>query len=159
MQRKNSYCGLILGIIQYCRQTKWFTLPHQSYCSFGGFLKVTHQLQLENGSLHSNAATKAAHWMCTELSVLILVPSAVIRVPSLTLTAVGHSQLLARWPGTLSLTLPGIQRAAQTCFRNIAVCSVTLPHLYGHSHAITQCYLPPGRGHIPSFTSAKLLLD
>ena len=31
-----------------------------------------------------------------------------------TLTAVGRSQLLARWPGTLSRILSGIQRAAQT---------------------------------------------
>ena len=52
--------------------------------------------------------------MCTELSVLILVPSAVIRVSGSELTAVARSQLLARWPGTLSLTLSGIRRAAQT---------------------------------------------
>jgi len=31
-----------------------------------------------------------------------------------TLTAVGRFQLLARWHGTLSRILPGIQRAAQT---------------------------------------------
>jgi len=30
------------------------------------------------------------------------------------LTAVGRSQLLARWPGTLSWILSEIQRAAQT---------------------------------------------
>ena len=36
------------------------------------------------------------------------------RVSSSTLTAVGRSQLLARWPGTHSRILSGIQRAAQT---------------------------------------------
>ena len=36
------------------------------------------------------------------------------RVSGSTLTAVGRSHLLARWPGTLSRILPGIQRAAQT---------------------------------------------
>jgi len=36
------------------------------------------------------------------------------RVSGSTLTAVGRSQLLARWPGTLSRILSGIQRAAQT---------------------------------------------
>ena len=36
------------------------------------------------------------------------------RVSRSTLTAVGHSQLLARWPGTYSRILSGIQRAALT---------------------------------------------
>jgi len=36
------------------------------------------------------------------------------RVSGSTLTAVGRSQLLARWPGTLSRILSAIQRAAQT---------------------------------------------
>jgi len=36
------------------------------------------------------------------------------RVSGSTLTAVGRSQLLARWPGTHSRVLSGIQRAAQT---------------------------------------------
>ena len=36
------------------------------------------------------------------------------RVSRSTLTAVGRSQLLARWPGTHSGILSGIQRAAQT---------------------------------------------
>jgi len=36
------------------------------------------------------------------------------RVFGSTLMAVGRSQLLARWLGTLSRILPGIQRAAQT---------------------------------------------
>jgi len=36
------------------------------------------------------------------------------RVSSSTLTAVGRSQLLARWPGTHSRILSGVQRAAQT---------------------------------------------
>ena len=36
------------------------------------------------------------------------------RVSGSTLTAVGRFQLLARWPGTHSRTLSGIQRAAQT---------------------------------------------
>jgi len=36
------------------------------------------------------------------------------RVSGSTLTAVGRSQLLARWPGTHSRILSGIQRAAQT---------------------------------------------
>ena len=35
------------------------------------------------------------------------------RVSGLTLTAVGRSQLLTRWPGTLFRILSGIQRAAQ----------------------------------------------
>ena len=36
------------------------------------------------------------------------------RVSGSTLTAVGRSQLLARWPGTHSRILSAIQRAAQT---------------------------------------------
>jgi len=40
------------------------------------------------------------------------------RVSGSTLTAVGRSQLLARWPGTLSRILSRIQRAAQT-FRRL----------------------------------------
>jgi len=36
------------------------------------------------------------------------------RVSGSTLTAVGRSQLLAQWPGTLSRILSGIQQAAQT---------------------------------------------
>ena len=36
------------------------------------------------------------------------------RVSGSTLTAVGRSQLLARWPGTHSRISPGIYRAAQT---------------------------------------------
>ena len=36
------------------------------------------------------------------------------RVSGSTLTAVGRSQLLARWPGTQSRILSAIQRAAQT---------------------------------------------
>ena len=36
------------------------------------------------------------------------------RVSGSTLTAVGRSRLVARWPGTHSRTLCGIQRAAQT---------------------------------------------
>ena len=48
----------------------------------------------------------------------ICVPPTVIylpyRVSGLTSTAVGRSQLLARWPGTHSRILSGIQRAAQT---------------------------------------------
>ena len=39
------------------------------------------------------------------------------RVSGSTLTAVGRSQLLARWPGTHSRILSGIQRAAQTVLR------------------------------------------
>jgi len=39
---------------------------------------------------------------------------AVYRVSGSTLTAVGRSQLLARWPGTHSRNLSRIQRAAQT---------------------------------------------
>ena len=39
---------------------------------------------------------------------------AVYRVSGSTLTAVARSQLLARWPGTHSRILSGIQRAAQT---------------------------------------------
>ena len=41
---------------------------------------------------------------------LLVVP----RVSGSTLTAVGRSQLLARWPGTHSRILSGIQRAEQT---------------------------------------------
>ena len=41
-------------------------------------------------------------------------PLAVCRVCGSTLTAVRRSQLLVRWPGTLSRILSGIQRAAQT---------------------------------------------
>ena len=48
----------------------------------------------------------------------ICVPPTVIyspyRVSGSTLTAVGRSQLLARWPGTFSRILSGIQRAAHT---------------------------------------------
>jgi len=48
----------------------------------------------------------------------ICVPPIVTYLPYLvsgsTLTAIGRSQLLAQWPGTHSLILSGIQRAAQT---------------------------------------------
>ena len=48
----------------------------------------------------------------------ICVPPTVTYLPyrgsGSTLTAVGRFQLLARWPGTLSRILSGIQRAAQT---------------------------------------------
>ena len=48
----------------------------------------------------------------------ICVPPTVTYLPYLvsgsTLTAVGRSQLLARWPGTHYRVLSGIQRAAQT---------------------------------------------
>ena len=59
---------------------------------------------------------------CTRSSVLTrsgicVLPTATYlpyRVSGSTLTAVGRSQLLARWPGTHSRILSGIQRAAQT---------------------------------------------
>jgi len=60
------------------------------------------------------------HTNCTELTFAnsICVPPTVTylpyRVSGSTLTAVGRSQLLTRWPGTHSRILPGIQRAAQT---------------------------------------------
>jgi len=44
----------------------------------------------------------------------ICVPPTVTYVSGSSLTAVGRSQLLARWPGTRSRISPGIQRAAQT---------------------------------------------
>ena len=45
------------------------------------------------------------------------------RVYGSTLTAVGRSQLLARWPGTHSRILFGIQRAAQTVLDVYLKCS------------------------------------
>ena len=47
--------------------------------------------------------------------------AAIVGATGSTLTAVGRSRLLARWPGTYSQILSGIQRAAQTvlgiCFK------------------------------------------
>ena len=57
----------------------------------------------------------------------ICVPPTVIylpyRVSGSTLTAVGRSQLLARWPGTHSRILSAIQRAAQTVLGVKRTCS------------------------------------
>ena len=72
--------------------------------------------------LHTTATrTLPLHHPCTlcmGVRAGICVPPTVTylpyRVSRSTLTAVGHSHLLARWPGTHSRILPGIQRAAQT---------------------------------------------
>jgi len=71
-----------------------------------------------------------------------------------TLTAVGRSQLLARWPGTHWRALSGIQRAAQTvlgvylkrtCSRNtsassaLGVLSLTIMR-YIQIHALTHVH-------------------
>ena len=45
------------------------------------------------------------------------------RVSGSTLTVVGRSQLLARWPGTFSVILSRIQRAAQTVL-GVYLCSL-----------------------------------
>jgi len=78
---------------------------------------------------------------------------AVYSVSGSTLTAVGRSQLLARWPGTHSRILSGIQRAAQTvlgvCLKR--TCSrVTSAYsalgvlndyaLYKSTHALTHSF-------------------
>jgi len=72
--------------------------------------------------LHTTATrTLPLHHPCTlcmGVRAGICVPPTVTylpyRVSGSTLTAVGRSQLLARWSGTHSRILPGIQRAAQT---------------------------------------------
>ena len=58
--------------------------------------------------LHSPVLTRAG--ICVPPTVTYLP----YRVSGSTLTAVGRSRLLARWPGTLSRILSGIQPAAQT---------------------------------------------
>jgi len=76
---------------------------------------------------------------------------AVNRVSGSTLTAVGRSQLLARWPGTHPLVLSGIQRAAQTvlgvylkrtCSCITSASSALRVHndyaLYKSTHSLTQ---------------------
>ena len=72
-----------------------------------------------------------------------------------TLTAVGRSQLLARWPGTHSWILSGIQWAAQTalgvylkrtCSRVTSASSTLRVHndyaLYKSTHSLTLTNLP-----------------
>jgi len=73
------------------------------------------------------------------------------RVSGSTLTAVGRSQLLARWPGTHCRILSGIQRAAQTvlgvylkraCWRVTSASSVLAVlndyALYKSTHSLTH---------------------
>ena len=73
------------------------------------------------------------------------------RVSGLTLTAVGRSQLLTRWPGTLFRILSGIQRAAQpvlgvylkrTCSRDTSASSalgvLSDYALYKSTHSLSQ---------------------
>jgi len=80
------------------------------------------------------------------------------RVSGSTLTAVGRSQLLARWPGTHSRISPGIYRAAQTvlgvylkrtCLRvTSASCALGLLNdyaLYNSTHALTHSLKKIGR--------------
>jgi len=65
-----------------------------------------------------NRTDQTVYWSPVLTRGGICVPPTVIylpyRVSSSTLTAVGHSQLVARRPGTHSRILSGIQRAAQT---------------------------------------------
>ena len=85
----------------------------------------------------------------------ICVPPTVIdlpyRVSGSTLTAVGRSQLLARWPGTHSQILSGIQRAAQTvlsvCLKRTCSCDISASSafrvlndnaLYKFTHSLTD---------------------
>ena len=81
------------------------------------------------GSLQAGSVWTAAHhricrstasWYPVLTQGGICVPPTVTylpyRVSGSTLTAVGHSQLLARWPGTHSQILAETQRAAQTVF-------------------------------------------
>jgi len=83
--------------------------------------KVSHSVgnlypYLTHGSLKKSRSTASRSPVLTRGG--ICVPSTVTylpcRVSGSTLTAVGRSQLLAQWPGTLSRILSGIQRAAQT---------------------------------------------
>ena len=61
----------------------------------------------------ATAICSLGHGLRTFTAVPSVVPLP-YRVSGSTLTAVGRSQLLARWPGTHSRILSGIQRAAQT---------------------------------------------
>jgi len=62
------------------------------------------------GALHPGIPVLTRGGICVPPTVTYLP----YRVSGSTLTAVGSSQLLARWPGTHSRILSGIQRAAQT---------------------------------------------
>jgi len=62
-------------------------------------------------SVHSKDLTATS---INGICVLPTVTYLPYRFSASTLTAVGRSQLLARWPGTHSLILSGIRRAAQT---------------------------------------------
>jgi len=85
-----------------------------------------------------------------ELPTVIYLP---YRVSGSTLTAVGRSQLLVRWPGTQSRIFYGIQRAAQTvlgvylkrtCSRVTSASSALRVlndyALYKSMHALTHSY-------------------
>ena len=58
--------------------------------------------------------TVASITVATHFFVYFVLYMNTYRVSGSTLTAVGRSQLLARWPGTHWRALSGIQRAAQT---------------------------------------------
>jgi len=78
------------------------------------------------------------------------------RVSGSTLTAVGRSQLLVRWPGTLSRILSGIPRAAQavlgvylkrTCARvtsasNALGVLTTMHYTNPHTHTHARTHTP-----------------
>jgi len=90
------------------------------------------------------------------------------RVSGSTLTAVRRFQLLARWPGTHSRILSGIQRAAQTvvgvhlkrtCSRVTSASSALGVHndyaLYKSTHSLTRCFIP-GSKRTSSITLSHL---
>jgi len=87
------------------------------------------QTKLEGSLQHQQQQQPVSERLSTTVSVGALHPGPVLtrggisvpptvtylpyRVSGSTLTAIGRFQLLARWPGTLSRILSGIQRAAQ----------------------------------------------
>jgi len=69
------------------------------------------------------------------------------RISGSTLTAVARSQLLARWPGTLSRILSGIPQAAQKTERDTSTSSalgigvLNDNALYKSTHSLTRVTL------------------
>jgi len=89
------------------------------------------------------------------------------RVSGSTLTAVGRSQLLARWPGTHSRILSGIPRAAQTVLgvylkrtrASDALGVLNAYALYKYTHSLTNSsifYTTKGKGSQYSITVRRV---
>jgi len=125
-----------------------------------------HYLHLDNANIILPAPAPQV-CSCTSLALIppalffLYIPITSVTSPPIsplnfsTLTAVGRSQLLARWPGTHSRILSGIQRAAQTvlgvywkrtCSRVTSASSalgvLNDCALYKSKHSVTHSLLP-----------------